>query len=405
MSAATDFDVAVVGAGPGGCTAARLYAQEGLRVALVERRPDVDAHKTVCTHFIQSSAVGVLERLGLTPMLEEHGAVRRAIDLWTPYSGWIRPGADEPPSVNITRRTLDPLLRRLTADTPGVELMTGRTVVALAGDPARPGGVVLEERGQDRTTLRARLVVGADGRDSKVARMAGIRGRVRPHRRFFYWGYYRGVGGPADRSRMWLGEPDCAYTFPNEDGLTVVLTAPHRDRLPEYRADAEGAFRRDIEALPDGPDLAGAEREGKLLGKLDLPNVIRRAARPGLALVGDAALASDPLWGIGCGWAFQSAEWLVDGTAPALRGEGDLDRALHGYARRHRARLGPHHVMIADLASARRANPMERMLYRAAARDPHVARAFGKVGSRRHSPATVLRPATLARVALAGRPR
>ena len=52
----TDFDVAVVGASIAGCTAARLYAQRGARVALVEQRPDPDAYKTVCTHYIQSSA-------------------------------------------------------------------------------------------------------------------------------------------------------------------------------------------------------------------------------------------------------------------------------------------------------------------------------------------------------------
>ena len=74
---------------------------------------------------------------------------------------------------------------------------------------------------------------------------------------------------------------------------------------------------RYIAALPDAPDLSGATRESKLIGKLDLPNVSRPAARPGLAFVGDAALASDPLWGVGCGWAFQSAEWLVDETADA----------------------------------------------------------------------------------------
>ena len=53
-----------------------------------------------------------------------------------------------------------------------------------------------------------------------------------------------------------------------------------------------------------------------MLGKLDLPNVIRPAARPGVAFVGDAALASDPLWGVGCGWAFQSAR-VARATRPA----------------------------------------------------------------------------------------
>jgi flavin-dependent dehydrogenase len=148
-------------------------------------------------------------------------------------------------------------------------------------------------------------------------------------------------------------EPDCAYIFPNEDGLAVILVAPHRDRLPEFRSDLEGAYMRYIAALPDAPDMTGATRERRLIGKLDVPNISRPAARPGLAFVGDAALASDPLWGVGVGWAFQSGEWLVDETADALLGDGGLDAALQSYRRVHRRRLMPHHFTIADLASGR----------------------------------------------------
>jgi flavin-dependent dehydrogenase len=233
--------------------------------------------------------------------------------------------------------------------------------------------------------------------------MAGVPGRVRPHNRFFYWAYWRGVPPEGGRSRMWFMEPDCAYTFPNEDGLCLVLAAPHRDRLPEFRADLEGAYERYVGALPDAPDLSGATRESKIIGKLDLPNVSRPAARPGLAFVGDAALATDPLWGVGCGWAFQSAEWLVDETADALVGDGDLDAALESYRRVHRKRLGPHHFLIADIASGRPANPLERKMYRAAVDDDDVFHAFEAIGARRESPATLFRPKTLLRLASAPR--
>jgi flavin-dependent dehydrogenase len=392
----TDFDVVVVGASVAGCTAARLYAQRSARVALVEKRPDAAAYKTVCTHYIQSSATPTIEKLGLAALIEAHGAVRNSIDMWTPYGGWIRHRGDTPYGYNVTRRVLDPLLRRLAADTPGVELMTGATATGLLDR-----GVVVDDRAHGRRELRAPLVVAADGRDTKVARMAGVPGRVRPHNRFFYWAYWRGVQPSGDRSRMWFMEPDCAYTFPNEDGLCLVLVGPHRDRLPEFRADLEGAYLRFIEALPDAPDLSSATRESKLLGKLDLPNVSRPAARPGLAFVGDAALASDPLWGVGCGWAFQSADWLVEQTADALIGGGDLDAALDSYRHDHALRLGPHHFFISDLASARRANPLERAMYHAAVSDDDVWRKFEAIGSRRRSPVTLFAPRTLVHMARA----
>ncbi|HVS28816.1 MAG TPA: NAD(P)/FAD-dependent oxidoreductase [Solirubrobacteraceae bacterium] len=400
MSERAGFDAAIVGASTAGCTAARLLALAGARVALIERRPALDAYKTVCTHYIQSSAAPVVQRLGLAKLIEARGANRNAIELWTPYSGWIRPPGGAPQGYSVTRRTLDPLLRGLAADTPGVEYLPGWSAVGLLGD-GRPAGVEVEDRRHVRRRISARLVVGADGRDSAVARMAGIRGRVRPHKRFFYWAYWRGVRPDDGLSRMWLMEPDCAYTFPNEDGLTAVLAAPHKDRLPEWRADLDGSYARLIAGLPDAPDLSAAERDSKLLGKLELPNIARPASRPGVALVGDAALASDPLWGVGCGWAFQSAAWLADAAGPALSG-GDLDAALERYRRVHRRRLGPHHFLIADLASARPANPVERLLYRAAARDPWVASRFEEVGSRRRSPARMLAPGVLARMVRSG---
>src|SRR5437660_3780808 len=187
---AGEHDVAIVGASTAGCTAARLFALRGARVALIERRPALDAYKTVCTHYIQSSATPTIEKLGLARLLEERGAVHNSIDLWTRDSGWIGLGDVEAPyGYSITRRSLDPILRKLAADTPGVELIAGWTAVGLLGD-GRPGSVEIEDRGHNRVRLNARLVVAADGRDSKLPRLARVPGRVKPHGRFFYWAYW-----------------------------------------------------------------------------------------------------------------------------------------------------------------------------------------------------------------------
>jgi menaquinone-9 beta-reductase len=398
------YDAVVVGASVAGCTAARFLAFAGARVALVEKRPDPDAYKTVCTHYVQPSATPTIKRLGLAPLLDERGAVHNSIDLWTPYGGWVRPPREFAYGYSVTRRTLDPILRRLAADTPGVDLMPGQTVVALRQN-GRVTGVEVEDTSRARRTLDARLVVAADGRESKLAEMAGVPGRVRPHRRFFYWAYWSGLEPGNTRARFWFMEPDCAYTFPNEDGLTIVLVAPHEDRLPEFRADVEGAYESFIAGLPDAPDLSGARRESKMIGKLRLPNVSRPAAARGMAFVGDAALASDPLWGVGCGWAFQSAEWLAEEVGPALGSGGDVDAGLERYRKRHRRKLGLHHFMIADLASGRPANPFERKMYFAAAHDPVVYAAFEGIGSRRRSPLTIFDPRVLARIAWAEKTR
>src|SRR5438045_9140119 len=119
MPVGAEFDVVVVGASIAGCTAARLFALAGARVALVERRPDPDAYKVVCTHQILSSAVPTIERLGLAEPLEARGAVRSHVLTWSPYGGWMRFPSDVPRGYGVTRRTLDPLLRGLAAPTPG----------------------------------------------------------------------------------------------------------------------------------------------------------------------------------------------------------------------------------------------------------------------------------------------
>src|SRR5436190_7515541 len=135
------FDVAIAGASLARCTAARPFALAGARVALVERRPDPAAYKVTCTHQIQSSAVPTIERLGLAPLLEQAGAVQSRAAGWTPYGGWLRFPADAPPGYGITRRTLDPILRKFAVETPGVEYFPGQAVVRLLGDRDRVDGV------------------------------------------------------------------------------------------------------------------------------------------------------------------------------------------------------------------------------------------------------------------------
>ena len=392
MPARNTFDVAVVGASIAGCTAARLFALAGARVALIERRPDPAAYKVVCTHSILSSAVPTMERLGLAALLDERGAVHTHPEVWTAHSGLIRFPTDAPHGYGVTRATLDPMLRELAAVTPGVELLQGVMAASLLGDDGRIGGVELVSRDGRRSSLRARLVVGADGRHSTIARLAQMRGRVRPNNRFFYFAYWRGVRPVTSRPRLWLLEPQAAAMFPNEDDVTVLVAGFHRAQLADVRADPERAYQRLVRDLPEGPDLSGARRDSKLIGALDVPNVLRPAAKHGVALVGDAALAADPLLGVGCGWAFQTAEWLVDHTAAAVTGNGDLDRALTRYRRVFLRRLLLHYWQVADLASGRALRANERLGMRAAAANPAYARAVEEVSSRRRSPLHLFGP-------------
>ncbi len=152
--------------------------------------------------------------------------------------------------------------------------------------------------------------------------------------------------------------------------------------------------------LPDAPDLTRARRVGDYVGMVNYPDVSRAPGTPGLGLVGDAALTTDYLWGIGCGWALQSAEWLADAVGPALAGSGTaqgVDQALQRYARRHGREFGAHHFLIADGATRRRLNPLEGLMFSAAAYDQRLAANLGQYGSRRISPWQFLAPTKIAR--------
>ncbi|MER5865083.1 NAD(P)/FAD-dependent oxidoreductase [Kitasatospora sp. NPDC002040] len=398
-SAGDGYDVVISGASLAGSAAAILLARRGARVALLERRSDPEAYKVLCTHSLTANAYPVLAELGLVPALEQAGAVLNRAR-WHTRWGWIEPrpepgGPELPYAYNVRRSTLDPLIRSRAAETPGVDLLLGHQVTGLVQEAGRTVGVRASTPGGERE-LRARLVVGADGKDSAVAKYAGVPTRQDRNGRFSYFAHFRGLPLPGGVARAWFLEPDMAYAFPNDDGVTVLAVLPEKKWLPAFREDLEGSFLAFVRALPEAPPIDSAERVSKIIGMVDYPLHNRRPTAPGLALIGDAALTSDPLWGVGCGWALQSAQWLAEAVAPAATGRGDLDRSLAAYARRHRRLLG-HHRLATDHAKAGPFNPLQRLMFAAAARDAAMARHMHLYASRLIGPLRFLNPVALAR--------
>lgn len=383
ISDATDYDAVVVGASLGGCATAILLGRAGARVALVEKQPDPKAFKRICSHFIQASAVPTIERLGLLEPILAAGGVRSQMHAWTAW-GWIDPPAEGgAPCLNLRREVLDPMIREAAAAEPGVELLLGRSAERLLSDAGGVRGVVVRDRDGTETALRSRLTVGADGRDSRVAELAGVPVKSRPHGRFAYGGYYEGAPPPkAPDTTMWMLDPQWAAAFPTDSGLTFYGVMPTSDRLPEFKRDPEAALVSFLADLPDAPPIRSGRLVEPVTGRIDMTNLERAPVAPGLGLVGDAALAIDPLFGVGCGWALQSGEWLADSVAPALRGEEPLRRGLRRYRRRRARELGLHSFLIHDYATGRPLRRVERMMFAAAARDARTAHLFEAIGTR-----------------------
>ena len=378
-----DYDVVVVGASLAGCATAIGLGRAGSRVALVEKRPDPQAFKRTCSHFIQASAVPSLDRLGLLEPVMEAGGLRSTMRAWTPW-GWIQAPPDRAKqAVNLRRERLDPMIREAAAATPGVELMLGHSADRLIDENGAVRGLVTHTPAGEETELRAQLVVGADGRDSRIAELASVKTKTLPHGRFAYGAYFEGPPAAADdASTIWMLDPQWAAAFPTDSGLVFYAAMPTKDRLPEFRRDPEAALISFVADIPEAPPIRVSQLVGDVTGKIEMPNRLRATVAPGLALVGDAAMAVDPLFGVGCGWALQSAEWLTESVAPALRGDESLEEGLGRYRKRHRRELRGHAFLINDYATGRRQSLVERALFAGAARDPKVAEGFDAFGTR-----------------------
>jgi len=214
MSAMTSterrFGVAVAGASLSGCATAILLSRAGLRVALIDKHSGPDTYKRLCGHYIQASATPIIRRLGLDAPIEAAGGIRNGVDLWTRWGIIASPEAPEerPHGYSIRRSKLDPLIRRLAIEAPGVEYLQGLEVVGLLGGDRLVTGVELRDRGRRPLRIRCRLVVGADGRNSTVARLAAAGEQRAVNGRFCYMAYFTGVGLPDPRrARFWALDP------------------------------------------------------------------------------------------------------------------------------------------------------------------------------------------------------
>ncbi|GAA1010449.1 FAD-dependent oxidoreductase [Acrocarpospora pleiomorpha] len=358
-----------MGAGVAGCTAAILYGRAGLRVAIIEKHHNISTHKALCGHFVLGGTQPMLRRTGLWEAMVDEGAAVGDVARWTP-AGWAVPEPGLPECISLRREKLDPLLRTLAAGTPGVDLLLGRTVTGLL----ESGGHVTGVRVGDEE-IPARLVVGADGHRSPVAQVAGVAEDVAPNERFGLWAYYRGVvpRGPA-ASQIWSLDPDVGILVRTDDDLHMLVAFPAKARLADFQSDRAGALERFMASLPDGPDLSSAERVSKVIGTNDYPCVKRDPApKPGLVLVGDAAITGDPTPAVGCGWAFRAAEWLVESTAPALLDGRDLNEGITAY-RKMLGFIVEHDRFSRQDALARPTNPVQKLINKAAHRDPKLAR-------------------------------
>ena len=321
-------DVLVVGARCAGAATARLLAQRGARVLVVER----GAHgtDTLSTHALMRGAVVQLHRWGLLPAIVAAGTppIRRtAFD----YDGdtvtvdiSAKHGVD---ALYAPRRTV---LDRVLADAAvaaGAEVRYGQRLVALERDDrGRVCGAAIEDARGQVYHVTAGVVVGADGRHSTVARLAAAprlqTGRAATATVYGHW------SGIAVEGYRWMYTREAsAGAIPTNDGAACVfVTVPAAAFAATFKAGVAEGFQRVLRRLsPALAQAAAAAPVAGLQGFGGQHGVFTRCQGPGWALVGDAAYLKDPLTAHGITDALLHAELLADGLS------GGTDAALAAY--------------------------------------------------------------------------
>lgn len=323
------YDAIVVGARCAGASTAMLLAQQGRRVLLLDRA--TFPRDTLSTLYIQLPGVAALARWGLLDKVRATGCpplertTYRAGGITV--SGSSRPVGGERINYAPRRHLLDQILVDA-AVAAGAEFRDATTVGDLVTDGERVDGVRARTAGGEWTTEHADLVVGADGMRSRVARQvrAEIVASAEP-RSCAYYGF-------------WDSPAPAGMSMTHADGVLVGSAGTNDATIVAvYLRQAEFARtrRHPLEVYLDTirthePELAerlrGAELTERLYGTGDQRNVIRTAAGPGWALVGDAACHKDSITAWGISDAFGQAQHLAD----TLASVSDPHRALAEYA-------------------------------------------------------------------------
>lgn len=309
------YDAVVVGAGPAGSTTAALLAGRGCRVALVDRarfpRPKP------CAEYLNPDAVRVLERLGVL------GDVDACLPARVGGMRVVAPGGAAPigrfhtgEGRSLRRALLDRLLVEH-ARCRGAEVMEDTTVEAIG--PATPAGRAVRVRaGTTRATLDARLVIGADGLHSRVARLTGPTRRGRPHRAALV-AHYEGAAGMRDVGEMFVTPLGYVGIAPVDGGLANVSAVWNLERAPRPLPDRSTWLAHQVALAPELADrLRGARRVGPPIGAGPFATRVRRPMGDRVLLVGDAAGFFDPFTGDGVWTALVGAEIAARLAAGAL---------------------------------------------------------------------------------------
>jgi 2-polyprenyl-6-methoxyphenol hydroxylase-like FAD-dependent oxidoreductase len=329
---ATTYDAIIVGARCAGSPTAMLLARQGLRVLLVDHAKFPS--DTVSTQVIHAPGVAALERWNLLePIAKQTPPMAHySFDFGSVVIKGTARTVDGHSTAYAPRRTLlDKLLIDAAADA-GAEVREGFSVDEILFED----GVVVGIRGRDAdggsTVERATVVIGADGRNSRVARAVGARAyNDVPPLQIGYYSYWRDL--PTDGFEIFIRPERGFAAIPTNDDLTLVLTGWPVAEREANKVDVEGNFFKTLDLAPGFAErVRAASRVERFVGG-SVTNYFRQPYGPGWVLIGDAGYCKDPVTAQGIKDAFRDAEACAAGLGSVFRGEARFDQVMADYQR------------------------------------------------------------------------
>jgi 2-polyprenyl-6-methoxyphenol hydroxylase-like FAD-dependent oxidoreductase len=388
----TSFDAIVVGARCGGSTTAMLLARRGYRVLLVDRA--TFPSDTLSTNVIHARGVALLAKWGLLDRVVGSGCPPL-----THYRFDFGPVVIDGTTRPVDGHTLGYAPRRIVLDQilldgareAGVEVREAFNMDGLLTEDGAVTGIRGHAGEGGPEELRARIVIGADGRNSHVARLAGATMyHEKPRLQYGYFTYFRDL--PTDGMQAYI-RPDRAFgVMPSNDGLTLVVIGWPYAEAAALKADVEGNFFATLDLVPEFAErVRGATRVEPFLGGA-VPHFFRTPSGPGWALVGDAGVTRDPITAQGISCAFEDAERCTTAVDAWLRGTATYEEAMGAWHAARDAACLPMYEFTAQMASLEPPPPELQQLLGAVSGDQESMDQFVSVNAGTLSPVEFFSP-------------
>lgn len=333
------YDVVIAGARVAGAATAMLLARRGLAVLVVD--PSRRGSDTLSTHALMRGGVLQLARWGVLDEIRDAGTppIRTTTFSYGDESVEVeikpRDGID---ALYSPRRTVLDEALVAAAERAGAEVVHGLSLEGLVqDDTGRVRGAFIASPDRTVKKVEARLVIGADGRHSRVARHAGAEVlHLAPNATANIYGHVPGLD--LDGYHWFYADGVAAGVIPTNDGEACVFAGFRPSRFHAERSGGlEPLF---LDVLTENSEALGEMVRAHLKGVrlrafAGAPGVLRRAVGPGWALVGDSGYFKDPCTAHGITDALRDAELLARAAA------ADSDEALVEYeATRNRLSMG-----------------------------------------------------------------